>query len=163
MSVQVDYFSTTKFIVKADQIERLKELVKFLEEEGNTGTGYYGSDHYIDLREYGNNAFSIHTGDYCDGGPELWDTVVNGFNSEEYESEEEQNDFNGSHSIFNLVQLMLEEDSWFFVDSTGFEKGRIYNNTTFYHANGKVDNIDTWDLKRKILKSHDIDDKEKLY
>jgi hypothetical protein len=58
---------------------------------------------------------------------------------------------------------MLVENSWFFVDSTGFEKCRIYNNTTFYHANGKVDNIDTWDLKRKILKSHDIDDKEKLY
>ena len=156
MSVQVDYFSTTKFIVKADEVEKLKELVKLLEEEGNTGTGYYGSDHYIDLREHGNNAFSIHTGDYCDGGPELWDTVVNGFNSEEYESEEEQNDFNGSHSIFNLVQLMLEEDSWFFVDSTGFEKGRIYNNTTFYHANGKVDNIDTWDLKKKILDKHKI-------
>jgi hypothetical protein len=156
MSVQVDYFSTTKFIVKADQIERLKELVKFLEEEGNTGTGYYGSDHYINLREYGNNAFSIHTGGYCDGGPELWDTVVNGFNSEEYESEEEQNDYNGSHSIFHLVQQMLEKDSWFFVDSTGFEKGRIYNNTWFYHSDGTSDGIDTWDLKKKILEKHKI-------
>jgi hypothetical protein len=156
MSVQVDYFSTTKFILKADKVERLKELIKLLEEEGNTGTGYYSSDHYINLREYGNNAFSIHTGGYCDGGPELWDTVVNGFNSEEYESEEEQNDFNGSHSIFHLVQQMLEEDSWFFVDSTGFEKGRIYNNTWFHHANGTSDGIDTWDLKKKILDKHKI-------
>ena len=156
MSVQVDYFSTSKFIVKPESAERLKELVELLKEEGNTGTGYYGSDHYIDLREYGNNAFSIHTGGYCDGGPELWDTVVNGFNSEEYESEEEQNDFNGSHSIFHLVQQMLEEDSWFFVDSTGFEKSRIYNNTWFYHANGTSDGIDTWDLKKKILDKHKI-------
>ncbi len=156
MSVQVDYFSTTKFIVKADKVERLKELIGFLEEEGNTGTGYYGSDHYIDLREYGNNAFSIHTGGYCDGGPELWDTVVHGFNPEEYESEEQQNDYNGSHSIFHLVQEMLEEDSWFFVDTTGFEKGRIYNNTWFYHANGTSDGIDTWDLKKKLLEKYKI-------
>ncbi len=163
MSVQVDYFSTTKFIVKADKVQKLKELINFLEEEGNTGTGYYSSDHYVDLREYDNNAFSIHTGGYCDGGPELWDTVVNGFDSEEYESEEQQNDYNGSHSIFNLVQDMLIEDSWFFVDSTGFEKGRIYNNTTFYHANGKVDSIDVWDLKKKILESHGIDKGSKLY
>jgi acyl carrier protein len=46
---------------------------------------------------------------------------------------------------------MLEDDGWFFVDSTGFEKNRIYNNTWFYHANGKMDSIDTWDLKKKIL------------
>jgi hypothetical protein len=156
MSVQVDYFSTTKFIIKENEVEKLKELIKLLEEEGNTGTGYYASDHYVDLREYGNNAFSIHTGGYCDGGPELWDTVVNGFNEEDYESEEQQNDYNGSHSIFHLVQQMLEKNSWFFVDSTGFEKGRIYNNTWFYHADGTSDCIDTWDLKKKILEKHKI-------
>ena len=63
---------------------------------------------HIDLREYGNNAFSIHTGGYCDGGPELWDTVVNGFNSEEYESEEEQNDFN--------IKVKLELDGVNIID-----------------------------------------------
>jgi hypothetical protein len=102
------------------------------------------------LNDYGNNAFSIHTGGYCDGGPELKDSVVNG-PSDEYEDEEEQDSYNGSHSIFNLVQEMLEDDGWFFVDSTGFEKNRIYNNTCFYHANGKMDSINTWDLKKKIL------------
>ncbi len=159
MSVQVDYFSTSKFVIKADKIERLKELIELLKEEGNTGTGYYGSDHYVNLYEYGNNAFSLHTGGYCDGGPELWDTIVSGYDEEKYETEEEQNDYNGSHSIFNLIHDMLEDGSWFFVDSTGFEKGRIYNNTTFYHANGKIDHIDTWDLKKKILDSHGINDK----
>ena len=160
MSVQVDYFSTSKFIIKADKVERFKELVEFLKEEGNTGTGYYGSDHYVNLNSYGNNAFSLHTGGYCDGGPELWDTVVNGYDSEEYESEEQQNEYCGSHSIFHLIQQMLEEDSWFFVDSTGFEKGRIYNNTWFHHANGKSDGIDTWELKRKILENNKIDSKD---
>jgi len=159
MSVQVDYFSTSKFIIKADKIERFKELIEFLKDSTNVGCGYYSSEHYINLNEYGNNAFSIHTGGYCDGGPELRDTVVNGFNEEEYEDEDEQDSFNGSHSIFNLVQDMLEEGSWFFVDSTGFEKGRVYNNTCFYHANGKTDSIDTWDLKKKILDSHGINDK----
>lgn len=160
MSVQVDYFSSSKFIIKADQVERLKELVELLKEEGNTGTGYYGSDHYVNLYEYGNNAFSLHTGGYCDGGPELWDTVINGYKSEEYENEEDQNSYNGSHSIFDIIQDMLQEGSWFFVDSTGFEKGRIYNNTAFYHANGKVDHIDTWSLKKKILEKFDINSKE---
>ena len=160
MSVQVDYFSSSKFIIKADQVERLKELVELLKEEGNTGTGYYGSDHYVNLYEYGNNAFSLHTGGYCDGGPELWDTVINGYKSEEYESEEDQNSYNGSHSIFDIVQDMLQEGSWFFVDSTGFEKGRIYNNTAFYHANGKAEYIDTWSLKKKILEKFDINSKE---
>lgn len=159
MSVQVDYFSTSKFIVKAELVERLKELIELLKEEGNTGCGYYSSEHYMNLYEYGNNTFSIHTGGYCDGGPELKDTIVNGFDKDEYSDEEEQDSYNGSHSIFNLVQDMLEDDSWFFVDSTGFEKGRIYNNTTFYHANGKIDGIDTWDLKKKILDSHGINDK----
>ena len=160
MSVQVDYFSSSKFIIKADQVERLKELVELLKEEGNTGTGYYGSDHYVNLYEYGNNAFSLHTGGYCDGGPELWDTVINGYDSEEYESEEDQNSYNGSHSIFDIIQDMLQEGSWFFVDSTGFEKGRIYNNTAFYHANGKAEYIDTWSLKKKILVKFDINSKE---
>jgi len=160
MSVQVDYFSSSKFIVKADKVDRLKELVELLKEEGNTGTGYYGSDHYVNLYDYGNNAFSLHTGGYCDGGPELWDTVINEYNSEEYESEEDQNSYCGSHSIFDIVQDMLEENSWFFVDSTGFEKGRIYNNTHFYHANGKGGSINTWELKRKILEEHGVDSKE---
>ena len=160
MSVQVDYFSSSKFIVKADKVERLKELVELLKEEGNTGTGYYGSDHYVNLYDYGNNAFSLHTGGYCDGGPELWDTVINGYDSEEYESEEDQNSYNGSHSIFDIIQDMLQEGSWFFVDSTGFEKGRIYNNTAFYHANGKAEYIDTWSLKKKILEKFDINSKE---
>ena len=160
MSVQVDYFSSSKFIIKADQVERLKELVELLKEEGNTGTGYYGSDHYVNLYDYGNNAFSLHTGGYCDGGPELWDTVINGYDSEEYESEEDQNSYNGSHSIFDIIQDMLQEGSWFFVDSTGFEKGRIYNNTAFYHANGKAEYIDTWSLKKKILEKFDINSKE---
>lgn len=160
MSVQVDYFSSSKFIIKADQVERLKELVELLKEEGNTGTGYYGSDHYVNLYEYGNNAFSLHTGGYCDGGPELWDTIINEYNSEEYESEEDQNSYNGSHSIFDIIQDMLQEGSWFFVDSTGFEKGRIYNNTAFYHANGKAEYIDTWSLKKKILEKFDINSKE---
>lgn len=158
MSVQVDYFSTSKFIVKADKVERLKELVELLKDEGNTGCGYYSSEHYINLYGYGSNAYSIHTGGYCDGGPELKDTLVNGFDKEEHESEEEQDSFNGSHSIFILVQDMLEENSWFFVDSTGFEKGRVYNNTHFYHANGKTDSIDTWDLKKQILERFGIKD-----
>lgn len=159
MSVQVDYFSTSKFIVKAELVERLKELIELLKEEGNTGCGYYSSEHYMNLYEYGNNTFSIHTGGYCDGGPELKDTIINGFDEDEYSDEEEQDSYNGSHSIFNLVQDMLEEDSWFFVDSTGFEKGRIYNNTWFYHADGTTDSIDTWDLKKKILDAHGINDK----
>lgn len=160
MSVQVDYFSTSKFIIKTDKVERFKELVELLKEEGNTGTGYYGSDHYVNLNSYGNNAFSLHTGGYCDGGPELWDSVVHGHMKEDYETEEEQNDYCGSHSIFDIIHDMLEENSWFFVDSTGFEKGRIYNNTTFYHANGKVETIDTWSLKKKILENNKIDSKE---
>ena len=150
MSVQVDYFSTSKFIVKADKVERLKELIELLKEKGNVGCGYYSEEHYINLYSYGNNAFSIHTGGYCDGGPEIRDSIVHGRN-EEYPDEEEQDSYNGSHSIFDLVQEMLEDDGWFFVDSTGFEKGRIYNNTVFYHANGKTDHIDTWGLKKKLL------------
>jgi hypothetical protein len=121
MSVQVDYFSTSKFIVKPDKVERLKELIELLKDEGNTGCGYYSREHYINLNDYGNNAFSIHTGGYCDGAPELKDSVVNG-PSDEYQDEEEQDSYNGSHSIFNLVQEMLEDDGWFFVDSTGFDK-----------------------------------------
>jgi len=157
MSVQVDYFSTSKFIVKADKVERLKELVELLKEEGNVGCGYYSDEHYINLYSYGNNAFSIHTGGYCDGGPEIRDSVVYGRN-DEYPDEEEQDSYNGSHSIFDLVQEMLEDDGWFFVDSTGFEKGRIYNNTVFYHANGKTDHIDTWGLKKKILDKFGLKD-----
>jgi hypothetical protein len=157
MSVQVDYFSTSKFIIKADKVDRLKELVEFLKEESNVGCGYYSDEHYINLYSYGNNAFSIHTGGYCDGGPELRDSIVYGRN-EEYPDEEEQDSYNGSHSIFDLVQEMLEDDGWFFVDSTGFEKGRIYNNTVFYHANGKTDGIDTWGLKKKILDKFGLKD-----
>lgn len=160
MSVQVDYFSSSKFIVKADKAERLKELIELLKEQGNTGSGYYSSDHYINLYDYGNNAFSLHTGGYCDGSPELKDTIINEYNSEEYESEEEQNDYCGSHNIFDLIQNMLQEESWFFVDSTGFEKGRIYNNTSFYHADGRNGSINTWELKRKILEEHGVDSKQ---
>lgn len=160
MSVQVDYFSSSKFIVKADKAERLKELIELLKEQGNTGSGYYSSDHYINLYDYGNNAFSLHTGGYCDGSPELKDTIINEYNSEEYESEEEQNDYCGSHNIFDLIQNMLQEGSWFFVDSTGFEKGRIYNNTSFYHADGRNGSINTWELKRKILEEHGVDSKQ---
>jgi len=160
MSVQVDYFSSSKFIVKADKAERLKELIELLKEEGNTGSGYYSSDHYINLYDYGNNAFSLHTGGYCDGSPELKDTIINEYNSEEYESEEDQNDYCGSHNIFDLIQNMLQEGSWFFVDSTGFEKGRIYNNTSFYHADGRNGSINTWELKRKILEEHGVDSKQ---
>jgi hypothetical protein len=57
MSVQVDYFSTSKFIVKPDKVERLKELIELLKDEGNTGCGYYSREHYINLNDYGNNAF----------------------------------------------------------------------------------------------------------
>jgi hypothetical protein len=160
MSVQVDYFSSSKFIIKEDKVERLKELVELLKEEGNVGSGYYSSEHYINLYDHGNNAFSLHTGGYCDGGPELWDTIINGYNSEEYESEEDQNSYCGSHNIYDIIQDMLEEGSWFFVDSTGFEKGRIYNNTYFYHADGRNGSINTWELKRKILEKHGIDTKE---
>ena len=160
MSVQVDYFSSSKFIVREDKAERLKELIELLKEEGNTGSGYYSSDHYINLYDYGNNAFSLHTGGYCDGSPELKDTIINEYNSEEYESEEEQNDYCGSHNIFNIIQNMLQEGSWFFVDSTGFEKGRIYNNTSFYHADGRSGSINTWELKRKILEEHGVDSKQ---
>ena len=160
MSVQVDYFSSSKFIVREDKAERLKELIELLKEQGNTGSGYYSSDHYINLYDYGNNAFSLHTGGYCDGSPELKDTIINEYNSEEYESEEEQNDYCGSHNIFDLIQNMLQEGSWFFVDSTGFEKGRIYNNTSFYHADGRNGSINTWELKRKILEEHGVDSKQ---
>ena len=159
MSVQVDYFSTSRFLIKKDKVERFKELVELLRDESNTGSGYYSSEHYVTLKQFGENAFSLHTGGYCDGGPDIWDTIINGFNQDEYKTEEEQNDYNGSHSIFTLIQDMLEENSWFFVDSTGFEKGNIYNHTWFYHANGKMDGIDTWKLKKNILDSHGINDK----
>lgn len=160
MSVQVDYFSTSKFIVKPENVQRLKELIELLKDESNTNTGYYSSEHYVNLYDYGNNAFSIHTGGYCDGGPDLKDSIVNGFDeSGEYGSEEEQDEYNGTHSIFYLVQNLLEDDSWFFVDSTGFEKGRIYNSTNFYHANGQTDGIDTWTLKKEILDRFGLKDK----
>lgn len=158
MSVQVDYFSTSKFFIREDQIENLKRIVELLKDESNVGCGYYSSDHYIDLTSHGNNAFSIRTGGYCDGGPELRSSVLYGFKHEEYETEEEQDEYNGSISIFQEIQEMLEKDNWFFVDSVGFEKNRIYSSTIFYHANGKTAHSSAWDIKKNILSKFGIKD-----
>lgn len=161
MSVTVDRYTTSKFILKDDAaVEYINKIVDLLAEEGNLQSGYLSSDAYIKLYEYGDRTFKFIGDGFCDSGPEIRASALNEEASEE-ESEEEDEDYYEEDpiSLFDEIQKNLAEGTWFFVENHAVEKSYFSSHIAFYHQNGKTDYRHSYDLKKQILEDNKINDK----
>jgi hypothetical protein len=161
MSVTVDRYTTSKFILKDDAaVEYINKIVDLLAEEGNLQSGYLASYAYIKLYDLGNRAFKFVGDGFCDSGPEIRASALNEEASEE-ESEEEDEDYYEEDpiSLFDEIQKNLAEGTWFFVENHAVEKSYFSSHIAFYHQNGKTDYRHSYDLKKQILEYNKIDDK----
>lgn len=167
MSVTVDRYTTSKFILKDDAaVEHIKKIVSLLS-KGYLHSGYLSSDNYIDLYEYGDRTFKFIGHGFCDSGPEVRASALEESEEEEEydddseEEEEEDEDYYDEDpiSLFDEIQKNLVEGTWFFVENHAVEKSYFSSYVAFYHQNGKTDYRHSYDLKKKILADNKIDAK----
>jgi len=166
MSVTVDRYTTSKFILKDDAaVEYINKIVDLLAEEGNLQSGYLASDAYIKLYEYGDRTFKFIGDGFCDSGPEIRASALNEESSEEgdeeLDEEEEDEDYYDEDpiSLFDEIQKNLAEGTWFFVENHAVEKSYFSSYIAFYHQNGKTDYRHSYELKKQILEDNKIDAK----
>lgn len=164
MSVTVDRYTTSKFILKDDAaVEHIKKIVDIIS-KGNLHCGYLSSDSYIDLYEYENRTFKFVGHGFCDSGPEIRASALEEYEEEEYEEEddsEEEEEYweEDPISLFEEIQKNLAEGTWFFVENHAVEKSYFSSHVAFYHQNGKTDYRHSYDLKKQILADNKIDAK----
>lgn len=169
MSVTVDRYTTSKFILKDDAaVEHIKKIVDLLAAGEGLQCGYLSDDSFIKLYEYGNRTFKFVGDGFCDSGPEINASALikSGKDSDEDSSEEEseEEDEEDSYdedpiSLFDEIQSNLVEGTWFFVENHSVEKSFFSSYIAFYHQNGKTDYRHSYDLKKKILEDNKIDGK----
>lgn len=159
MSIQVDRYTTSKFILKDDAaVEHIKKIVEIIS-SGNLSCGYLSDNAYIKLYEYGDRTFKFIGDGFCDSGPEIRPSALSE-SDEEYEDEEEEDYYDEDPiSLFDEIQSNLVEGTWFFVESHGVEKSYFSSYVALYHQNGKTDYRHSHDLKRQILQDNKIDAK----
>lgn len=160
MSVQVDRYTTSKFILKDDAaVEHIKKIVDIIS-SGNVSCGYLSNDAYIKLYEYGDRTFKFIGDGFCDSGPEIRPSALSESDEDDEESEDEEDeDYYDEDPIqlFEEIQANLVEGTWFFVESHGVEKSYFSSYIALYHQNGKVDYRHSYDIKKKILEDNKID------
>ena len=165
MSVTVDRYTTSKFILKDDAaVDHIKKIVDLLAAGESLQSGYLSSDSYISLYEYGDRTFKFVGHGFCDSGPEIRASALSESDEEDEdsdESEEEEEDYYEEDpvSLFEEIQRNLAEGTWFFVENHAVEKSYFSSHIAFYHQNGKTDYRHSYDLKRKILEDNKIDGK----
>ena len=159
MSIQVDRYTTSKFVLKDDAaVEHIKKIVEIIS-SGNLSCGYLSDNAYIKLYEYGDRTFKFIGDGFCDSGPEIRPSALSE-SDEEYEDEEEEDYYDEDPiSLFDEIQSNLVEGTWFFVESHGVEKSYFSSYVALYHQNGKTDYRHSHDLKRQILQDNKIDAK----
>lgn len=170
MSVTVDRYTTSKFVLKDDAaVEHIKKIVNLIS-KGNLHCGYLSSDSYVDLYEYGNRTFKFVGHGFCDSGPEIRASALEE-SDEEYEEDDESDEDDDSEeeeeeywdeepiSLFEEIQKNLVEGTWFFVENHAVEKSYFSSHIAFYHQNGKTDYRHSYDLKKQILADNKIDAK----
>jgi hypothetical protein len=157
MSVTVDRYTTSKFILKDDAaVEHIKKIADLIAKEGNLHSGYLSNDAYIKLHDLGNRTFKFIGDGFCDSGPEIRASALN----EESPDEEEEDSYDEDPiSLFDEIQSNLAEGTWFFVENHSVEKSFFSSYIAFYHQNGKTDYRHSYDLKKKILEDNKIDGK----
>ena len=162
MSIQVDRYTTSKFILKDDAaVEHIKKIVDVIS-SGNLSCGYLSNDAYISLYEYGDRTFKFVGHGFCDSGPEIRPSALaeSDESDEESEDEEEEDYYDEDPiSLFDEIQSNLAEGTWFFVESHGVEKSYFSSYVALYHQNGKTDYRHSHDLKMQVLKDNGIDGK----
>ena len=162
MSVTVDRYTTSKFMLKDDTaVEHIKKIVNLLS-KGYLHSGYLSSDNYIDLYDYGDRTFKFIGHGFCDSGPEVRASALEKSEEEEYDEDEEEEDeswYEDPISLFDEIQKNLVEGTWFFVENHAVEKSYFSSHIAFYHQNGKTDYRHSYDLKKKILEDNKIDGK----
>ena len=162
MSVTVDRYTTSKFILRDDAaVEYIKKVVDIIS-SGDVSCGYLSSDSYISLYEYGDRTFKFVGHGFCDSGPEIRASALSESAEEDEgsdESEEEDYYEEDPISLFDEIQSNLAEGTWFFVENHAVEKSYFSSHIAFYHQNGKTDYRHSYDLKKQILADNKIDAK----
>lgn len=161
MSVTVDRYTTSKFILKDDAaVEHIKKIVDIIS-SGNVSCGYLSDDAYIKLHEYGDRTFKFVGDGFCDSGPEINTSALSDSSnySDEDSGEEDEEDYyeEDPTSLFEEIRRNLAEGTWFFVENHAVEKSYFSSHIAFYHQNGKTDYRHSHDLKMQILKDNKID------
>ena len=138
MSVTVDRYTTSKFILKDENaVEHIKMLVDLLQDESNLSMGYvFKEEYYAKLISYGNNTYKFQADGYADSGPELRYSAVYG--SSEDEEDEDGDIYYDPISIFDEIQKNIKEETWFFVENHSVEKTYFSSYITFYHQDGRT-------------------------
>jgi hypothetical protein len=164
MSVTVDRYATSKFILKDDAaVDHIKKIVDLLKLGQYLHTGYLSSDNHISLYEYGDRTYKFIGDGFCDSGPEIRASALSesdGEDQEYYEPEDEEDYYEEDPiSLFEEIQRNLAKGTWFFVENHAVEKSYFSSHITFYHQNGKTDYRHSYDLKKQILEDHNVDGK----
>lgn len=156
MSVCVDNFTTSKFILRTQEAaDHINRLVELLQDEENLACGYQGGDFYANIYDSGNLTFEIDTGNYCDGGPDLKRSVV--YPSDEGDATEYYDD--DYINLWSEIQERLKEDTYFAVTNHSIEKCGLSFRMTLYHSNGKVFTKSSYDVEEELTKKLFDEDK----
>jgi len=164
MSVTVDRYTTSKFILKDDDAAQyIKKIVDLLKLGQYLHTGYLSSDSNITLLEYGDRTFKFVGDGFCDSGPEIRASALSKIHEDDQEydePEDEEDDYEEDPiSLFEEIQRNLAKGTWFFVENHAVEKSYFSSHITFYHQNGKTDYRHSYDLKKQILEDNNVDGK----
>lgn len=159
MSVTVDSYTTSKFILKDDAaVEYIKKIVSTIAEGNSLQTGYLAKDAYIRLIEYGERSFKFIGDGFMDSCPEIHSSALQeDYDDTDLDEDDEDYSYQDPISLFDEIQKNLEIGSWFFVENHSVEKSYYSSYVALYHQDGTVDYRHSHDLKREMLRSKGID------
>lgn len=149
MGVSVDHFSTSKFKLKDQEAaNHIRRLINLLHYEENLYSGYRGDDFYAEMYEEGDLTFSITTGNYFDGGPQL---KANSVTPPENEDDEDLSD-DEYVDLWDEIQNNLEDGTHFTVTNHTNERSGLYFRMTIYHSNGKAFTKSCYEVEDELFK-----------
>lgn len=152
MGVSVEHFSTNAFTLKdQESVEFIQRLVYLLNDESNLVCGYAASDFYAEMYDYSGDGltFKIHTGGYCDGGPQLkYGVVYQDHNSDN----DDQYDYDNYIDLWDEIHARLKEKTYLVVKRHTSEKSGLYFGVVAYKQGGGSVHRNCYELEREMLK-----------
>lgn len=153
MFLQVDRYTTSKFILKDDEsVFYIKTLVELLQDHSNLSMGsVIENDYYAKLVQYGDRTFKFISGGYLDSAPELKYFSFNKKKEKDIETNDEVD--HDPICIFSEIQKNLEKGTWFFVENHSIEEYCFSSYIALYSEGGKVVYNNSHQSKIEMLKN----------
>lgn len=158
MTVSIDRYSTSKFILKDDKaVEYIKFLVELTNDNSNLVTGKLNKEIGCSkLIHYKDRAYQYFGDGFINSSPELKNNSILSSKDLKIDDKIDEDDYDNGISLFVEIQKNLEVDGWFFVDNHTISETTLSNSILFYHQDGRVFYYDSYGIKKDLIYKEQI-------